>query len=79
VAQSRRRPGLVQQARPALGAQPTLSQDFDRHWPVEQQVMGTVDHAHATPAQFGLQAVTILDHVADFHAFNYTTNRVNFG
>ena len=51
MAQAGSRPGLVKQARPALAAQPALCQYFDRHGPVEQQVMTAIDHAHPPLAQ----------------------------
>ena len=52
---------LVQQARPALGVQASLVQNLDGDVALKQDVVGAIDDAHATPAQFGVEPVALIE------------------
>ena len=65
--------GFTQQAAPAFSAQrrPFGGQYLDGDITVQHGVTGTVDHAQAAPAEFGLNAIPWLQRVFDVaHAYS---------
>ena len=69
--------GFAQQAGAALSAQISGRQHLYRDVTVQQGVVGTIDHAHTAPAEFGVEAVTPIEECADHfgHAVTPTVIR----
>ncbi|MBE9472158.1 MAG: hypothetical protein IMY75_08655, partial [Chloroflexi bacterium] len=50
-----------QQPGTAFGAQRGVRQDLDGYVTVEQGVVGAIDNTYTTPAEFGVEAVAVLE------------------
>jgi hypothetical protein len=56
---------FAQEAGAALRAEAGVAQHFDGDGPVEQRVVGAIDHAHAAPAQLGVNAIAVVEGCAN--------------